>query len=323
MKRLLRWSTLLSTLLLALAPAVTAHAADVKGSKDHPLLTRFTGASINGYSQTDYDEARLPNKAIEYNYKDMLSAEGRITRIGYTIAGRSVLEVGRNYEQALTAGKFQIVFSCKGRDCGSGFDSAVINSGSVIPNQPRFEVGFSTDVQRAYLAKRTDPPGDTWVFLYVMQGSNAGNNNDTYVYQQIVEPKAMQTGQVQVLDAKGMENALAREGKVALYGIFFDTDKADVKPESKAELTEMAKLLTSNPKLQVYVVGHTDNQGQLAHNLELSQRRADAVVKVLSTDYKVPAARLTAKSVASLAPLASNADETGRAKNRRVELVIQ
>ncbi|MEW6639059.1 MAG: DUF4892 domain-containing protein [Pseudomonadota bacterium] len=315
----LRWLAL----LLALAP-VTAHAADVKGSKDHPLLTRFTGASINAYNQIDYGEALLPNKAIEYNYKDMLSAEGRITRIGYTISGnRSTLEVGRNYEQALTTGRFQIVFSCKGRDCGGGFDSAVINSGNVIPDRPRFEVGFGTEQQRAYLAKRSDQAGDTWVFLYLMQGSNADNHSDIYLYEQIVEPKAMQTGQVQVLDAKGMQNALASEGKVALYGIFFDTDKADIKPESKAELAEMAKLLTDNPKMQVYVVGHTDNQGQLARNLELSQRRADAVVKALSTDYKVPAARMTAKSVASLAPLASNTDDAGRARNRRVELVIQ
>jgi outer membrane protein OmpA-like peptidoglycan-associated protein len=316
MRRTLR----LLPLLLAFAPAFAAHANDVKGSKDHPLLTRFSGASINAYAQVDYDEARLPNKPIEYNYKDMASAEGRITRIGYTIpGGRSTLEVGRNYEQALAAGKFQMAFSCKGRDCGGGFDSAVINSGNVIPDRPRFEVGFSTEVQRAYLAKRSDQAGDTWVFIYVM----AGSKNETYVYEQIVEPKAMQTGQVQVLDAKSMQNALGSEGKVALYGIYFDTDKAEVKPESKAELAEMAKLLNDNPKLRVYVVGHTDNQGQLAHNLELSQRRADAVVKALATDYKVPTARLSAKSVASLAPLASNADEAGRAKNRRVELVVQ
>lgn len=320
----MRRSLRLLSLLLALAPAFAAHAEDVKGSKDHPLLTRFNGASINAYSQIDYDEARLPNKPIEYNYKDMLSAEGRITRIGYTIpGGHSTLEIGRNYEQALTAGKFQIVFSCKGRECGGGFDSAVINSGNVIPSAPRFHVSFDSDNQRAYLAKRTDASGDTYVFIYVTDGLQDTHKDECYVYEQIVEPKAMQTGQVQVLDAKSMQNTLNSEGKVALYGIYFDTDKTDVKPESKAELIEMAKLLNDNPKLRVYVVGHTDNQGQFAHNLELSQRRAEAVVKVLAADYKVPATRMTAKSVASLAPLASNADDAGRAKNRRVELVIQ
>lgn len=316
----------LPALLLALVPAFAAHADDVKGSKDHPLLTRFTGASINAYDQAEYNEARLPNKPVAYNYNDMLTVEGRITRIGYTIpGGRSTLEVGRNYEQALAAGKFQMVFSCKGRECGDNFDSAVINSGRVIPDKPRFKAGFGADEQRAYLAKRSGQDGDTWVFVYVMTGSHGSGaeKSETYVFEQVVEPKAMQTGQVQVLDAKSMQNALTAEGKVALYGIYFDTDKADLKPESKAELAEMAKLLNGDPKLRVYVVGHTDNQGQLARNLELSQRRAEAVVKALATDYKIPAARMTAKSVASLVPVASNADEAGRARNRRVELVVQ
>ncbi len=317
-------STPMFALLLLASLPFGSHAADVKGSKDHPLLTRFNGASINAYSQVDYDEAWMPNKPIEYNYKDMKSAEGRITRIGYTIpGGHSALEVGRNYEQALAAGKFQMVFSCKGRDCGSGFDSAVINSGTVIPAKPRFDIAFDADNQRAYLAKRSDAAGDTWVFLYVTTSEHSTRKDETYVYEQVVEPKAMKTGQVQVLDARSMQNALTSEGKVALYGIYFDTDKAELKPESKPELAEMAKLLNDNPRLKVYIVGHTDSQGQFAHNLDLSQRRADAVAKALAADYKVPAARMTAKSVASLAPLASNADDAGRAKNRRVELVVQ
>ena len=83
--------------------------------------------------------------------------------------------------------------------------------------------------------------------------------------------------------------------------MYFDTDKAEVKPESKAALDEMGKLLKANPNLKVYVVGHTDNQGTLARNLDLSQKRADAVVKALEADYKIAAARLSPRGVASLA----------------------
>ncbi|MRT33104.1 OmpA family protein, partial [Xylella fastidiosa subsp. multiplex] len=90
------------------------------------------------------------------------------------------------------------------------------------------------------------------------------------------ETKPMQTGQVSVLDATAMEKALAESGKVAVYGVYFDTDKAEVKAESKAALDEMGKLLKADPKLNVYVVGHTDNQGNLAGNLDLSHRRAAA-----------------------------------------------
>jgi outer membrane protein OmpA-like peptidoglycan-associated protein len=84
----------------------------------------------------------------------------------------------------------------------------------------------------------------------------------------------------------------------------------------------MGKLLAANPALRVYVVGHTDNQGGLAANLELSQRRAEAVVKSLAA-LKIDPQRMVAKGVASLAPLGSNANDAGRARNRRVELVQQ
>jgi len=69
------------------------------------------------------------------------------------------------------------------------------------------------------------------------------------------------------------------------------------------------------------VVGHTDNVGSYETNLSLSKRRADAVVAALNTEYGINAGRLTANGVASLAPVAVNTTDEGRAKNRRVELV--
>ena len=98
---------------------------------------------------------------------------------------------------------------------------------------------------------------------------------------------------------------------------------ADVKPESDATLAEIAKLLQQTPGLKLYVVGHTDNVGTLASNLDLSKRRGDAVVKVLSTRYSIAATRLSSQGDGPTAPVASNESEEGRAKNRRVELVKQ
>jgi outer membrane protein OmpA-like peptidoglycan-associated protein len=87
-----------------------------------------------------------------------------------------------------------------------------------------------------------------------------------------------------------------------------------LKAESDAALKEMAKLLAENASLKVFIVGPTDNAGQPAHNLELSQSRAASVVKALVTRHRVD-------PIGSLAPIASNRTEAGRAKNRRVELV--
>ena len=100
-------------------------------------------------------------------------------------------------------------------------------------------------------------------------------------------------------------------------------DKADIKPASAPQLEEMGRYLQQNPSVAVYIVGHTDNQGKLDYNLSLSQRRAEAVVTALSTTYKVTRTRLVGKGVANLAPVASNQSDGGRAKNRRVELVLQ
>ncbi len=116
---------------------------------------------------------------------------------------------------------------------------------------------------------------------------------------------------------------LKASGHTAVYGILFDTGKSDIKPESKPAIAEVAKLLQGDPALKLFVVGHTDNVGGVESNLKLSQDRAAAVVKALVSDHGVAAARLLAHGSGQFAPVASNDDEDGRAKNRRVELVKQ
>ncbi|WP_454691525.1 DUF4892 domain-containing protein [Achromobacter aloeverae] len=304
---------------LMLAVAQPGRAADIKGSKDHPMLTRFAGAQINAYSVQDYDEAQMPNQAIaDDKHVQVLELEGKVTRIGYRLDGaKSPLEVYRNYEAALKDGGFETVFTCKNDEqCGQDFQRYVLNSDKVRISGTGDAV-FGGNYY-AVLAKKAAAPGDVYVFLDIMHDDS---NHFTAVYQQVVETKSMQQGQVKVLDADAMRKALELSGKVAIYGVYFDTDKAEIKSESKAALDQMGKLLKDNPALKVYVVGHTDNQGTLAHNKTLSQQRADAVVKALTGEYHIDGKRLEAYGVASLAPVASNDDEQGRGQNRRVELV--
>ncbi len=123
------------------------------------------------------------------------------------------------------------------------------------------------------------------------------------------------------VDAGAMAQAIESSGRVALYGIYFDFNKADVKPESDATLDEIAKLLKQTPSRKVLVVGHTDNVGTFGFNMDLSQRRAAAVVTALASRYAIGKDRLTPVGVSFASPVAPNNDENGRAKNRRVELV--
>ena len=82
-------------------------------------------------------------------------------------------------------------------------------------------------------------------------------------------------------------------------------------------------MLKQRPELKLHVVGHTDNVGGVDANMGLSKRRAESVVAALASNYGVNRARLTGNGVASLAPVKTNTTEEGRAKNRRVELVLQ
>lgn len=136
----------------------------------------------------------------------------------------------------------------------------------------------------------------------------------------IVESQAMR--QEVVADAAAMGKDISATGKTIIYGIYFDTGSAVIKPESEPSLVQMVKLLQNRPTLKVYVVGHTDNTGALEFNLKLSADRADAVVKAL-VGRGIAAGRLRAAGVASYCPIASNANEQGKAQNRRVELVEQ
>ena len=141
---------------------------------------------------------------------------------------------------------------------------------------------------------------------------------ETFV--RVIETRPMKTGQV-TANAAAISQGLATQGKCALYGLYFDTGKAVLEPKSEPTLVQIAEVLKGNPKLELYVVGHTDSVGQVASNVDLSERRAAATVKALVERHGIAARRLTAKGVGPFAPVGSNRSEEGRAKNRRVELV--
>lgn len=137
----------------------------------------------------------------------------------------------------------------------------------------------------------------------------------------IVEREIMK--QEIVADANAMGDDINNTGHVSVYGIYFDSGKSEIKPESDKALEQIAILLKNNESLKLNVVGHTDNVGTIDANMTLSGARANAVVNSLITKYGIAGARLKSFGVASLAPVASNDTEEGKAKNRRVELVKQ
>jgi OOP family OmpA-OmpF porin len=165
----------------------------------------------------------------------------------------------------------------------------------------------------------------------VMEGKIEKNGDVTYVHVEayndgrtygvtVVEAGTMK--QDVVADAAALSASIAATGKAAVYGIYFDTGKSVVKPESNPSLEEITRLLKQNGSLTLFVVGHTDNVGALEYNLKLSADRAEAIVKAL-IGRGIAASRLKGAGVGPYSPVASNRTEEGKARNRRVELVEQ
>jgi len=166
---------------------------------------------------------------------------------------------------------------------------------------------------RAVLAKVQKNGGTSYVQV------EAFNDGAEYTLV-IVESKAME--QEVKADAAALRASLAATGRAIVDGIYFDTAKAVLKPESEPSLAQVKQLLDANPALALFVVGHTDTVGQLESNLKLSADRADAVVKAL-IGRGISATRLKSAGVGPYAPVAANTSDEGRARNRRVELVAQ
>jgi len=154
---------------------------------------------------------------------------------------------------------------------------------------------------------------ETWAHIYA-----SGNGSYTI---HLIEKQSM--NQDVVADANSLMNSIKESGKVAVYGIYFDTGKSTLKPESTPTLKEITKLLNADPTLKLYVVGHTDNVGKIEANMKLSMDRAVAVVNALVTQYSVNAARLYSCGDGPTCPVATNDTAEGKALNRRVELVKQ
>jgi outer membrane protein OmpA-like peptidoglycan-associated protein len=151
--------------------------------------------------------------------------------------------------------------------------------------------------------------GNTWYML---------ESKGTFYYQTIVIVKEMK--QEVTADASSIAEELNKSGHIALYGIHFDTGKATILPDSESLLGEIVKMLQANPDVKVSVEGHTDNVGAAGANQMLSEKRSQAVVTWL-TAHGISASRLKAKGWGQTKPVADNATEDGRGKNRRVELV--
>ena len=333
---------LLAAAAFALASTALLTAKDAAGSKDHPDFKRVTGSEIIWYKYAKFDELNIALERIEFDYDKQAfkktkreKAEGELTTIYYKIPGdASTLEVVRQYEADLKPAGYETLFTAENDKLDDGYGRFVEQTFPTAKktDQLQYLHEFHTEEQRYAILKGQGKAGNTVyvsVYAFVLNDVSTGfaklvenhklAKGQTVVRVDILETKAMES-RMTVVKSDEITSSIETTGRIAIYGVYFDTDKTDIKPESADSIAEIAKAIT-NGKGTYLIVGHTDNQGDLNYNQTLSLKRATAVTAVLTSEYKIPAERVLPVGVGMAAPLAPNTDEKGRAKNRRVEIV--
>ncbi|MEM1401929.1 MAG: OmpA family protein [Pseudomonadota bacterium] len=303
--------------LLILVPGTTlAQRADKNGSSDYPLLSRFEGSTIDKYEEIQFDRYALPlgPAAGKQSFGDVQTLEGRVIKINYVIWEEpkpSLYQLYQSYGQALAGRDVEILFSCFEEQCWENGEDVVRTAASLKVLLNEF-MGFG---EHAYIAARVNNADQTIYTGIYLKREKANVSYELH----FVEVGAMDTDKISMAQiAEGM----AQDGKQAFYGLYFETGSANLRDDSLDELKALADYLKENGDKSHFIVGHTDNVGSYSANKFLAKARAQSVIAALE-ELNISTQGLTAVGVGPVSPVASNSTESGRAQNRRVELVLK
>jgi len=269
--------------LAVLALTVTVHAED---EREHGVIKPMDGAQLEAS-----DVSKVENYAThEFKVRndssvDTVEKSGRYYKLRYFFFTGEGRQVDRSISQA---------------EIQENYKQEALSKGG--------EIKYERSGRLVFTLKRDDG-GYTWADVRAYTG-----RFELFIIDEAPLTDSLRFG------AEEMQAALDNDGRVAVYGINFDTDKDTLKPGAEEVIVEIVKLLQNNESLQLEIQGHTDNTGGADHNLDLSERRA-ATVKRFLLLYGIDDSRLTTKGYGMTQPIADNSTEEGRAENRRVELV--
>ncbi len=256
--------------------------------------------------------------------------EGARTDRAWRIAapGLTTLELLAPLREQVVAQGYQVIWECETRACG-GFDFRFAID---VLNEPDMHVDLGDF--RFLAAERAGLDGPVAISLLVSRSGDTGFVQMIAIggpAPSIVAPVVADPGEVPAISAITQpggiaEGSIGRQletgGAVALDDLTFESGSARLGPGGFPSLEALAAYLKANPERTVALVGHTDASGPLAVNIALSTARAASVRERLIRDHGIPQDRVEAEGVGYLAPRATNLTEEGRARNRRVEVIL-
>jgi outer membrane protein OmpA-like peptidoglycan-associated protein len=285
-----------------------------------PLISPFEGSEPIGNFEARYAELPLlvpplGDRAIPAT----TVVEGAVTSHIYRRPeGVDPFEVYASYRAALEGGGFDILLDCRAPDCNLKLgvgpvyrDAMGARAYSRMPTSTRV---YLTGWVEHYISARKQLDDRTYHAAILISRERGFYSVD------VVESAERRADTVTLSEAL-LTSRIEDEGKSVLDGIHFETGNDSIRPESAAAMDVITAYLRNNEDTSFYVVGHTDDTGELQANLALSKARATAVAKAL-TERGIDPTRLAAAGVGPWSPVASNQTQAGKAANRRVELVL-
>lgn len=300
-------------LFLMAAMFIALTSVNLFAQKTTDIVPTYGGGSPSYDDKTGYGEFYVCTGIISGETVKIERIEGYIrNRFCYAPAGRSPLEIIKNYEEAISKNDGTVLNSSNSRECIKAF----MKKGHPFHDMQNYEYMQLPNRANYYLSGKI--PTDTVdYYVSVVAGSVEGK----VVYSlATIKTKPMDKGMVSL---DNLDEGLVTKGHIAIYDIYFDTGKSEIKGESADAIKTIAEYLNAHSDKQYLIVGHTDNVGDFDANIILSNNRANAVVNELIVRYGINKEQLKPYGVSSASPVASNSTDKGKAKNRRVEIVEQ
>lgn len=293
------------------------------GSAAALTLDLPTSATETGQDVRSEDSLLFPTGPRSGGGGEGFVAEGRITRQAWLVprAGVTPFQLLAPLRRQLEEQGFEVLYECRDRECG-GFDFRLALD---LLDAPAMHVDLGDF--RYLAARRDEDAGVEAVSIVTSTSASGGHIHITRVAPaDTADSFAARTEAADPVPDPGADGSLAqrleRDGHVVLEGLTFRPGSSELGDGPFPALSELADWLMADPDRTIVLVGHSDNIGGLENNIRLSERRAASVAAMLVREFGIPRARISARGVGYLAPIAPNETEEGRRLNRRVEAVV-
>ena len=280
-------------------------------------------AQITHDDREEFASHKLPVGAAAGAQIPTIVAEGALIRRSWRVSysGGTTLLVMDRLRQQIEAIGFELLYECETRECG-GFD---FRFGTEVLPEPDMHIDLGDF--RFLSAQRLGSATPEYISYFVSRSTDFAYVQQIYVGTASDAPRATKTTStapkpIPTRVTGELAERLEQSGFAVLEGIEFKTGSSELDGTAQETLKSLAEYLNAKPDIRVILVGHTDAEGSLQGNINLSQRRAESVARSLVSEFGASADQVAAGGAGFMSPRADNATEDGRALNRRVEVVV-